>query len=188
MIQLSFNPYPTIETERLLLRQVRPRDAPEIFFLRSDHEMLKYLGMEPMKSHDEASTLIDKFDTLQKNNEAINWGIALKENNAIIGTICIWNIDKEQSSGELGYMLHTAHQGKGIMQEALGLVIDYGFEAMRLRELLACTSGDNSPSLNLLTRNSFRRNIEHEEKLSDKEKELGMVVYSLLNLNTENHG
>jgi ribosomal-protein-alanine N-acetyltransferase len=51
---LNFTPFPVLETNRLLLRQVTLQDAPEIFFLRSNPDVLKYLDREPFASEREA--------------------------------------------------------------------------------------------------------------------------------------
>ena len=49
MLELNFTPFPVLSTERLQLREITADDANEIFFLRSDKEVLKYLDKEPTK-------------------------------------------------------------------------------------------------------------------------------------------
>jgi ribosomal-protein-alanine N-acetyltransferase len=43
MMTINFNPFPNLETERLLLRRVNNNDVNEIFVLRSDTEIMKYI-------------------------------------------------------------------------------------------------------------------------------------------------
>ena len=46
----------------------------------------------------------------------------------MIGTICIWNINKDEESGEVGYGIIPDYQGQGLMKESLVNVIKNGFE------------------------------------------------------------
>ena len=50
MLALNFTPFPELKTERLLLRKLKASDANEMFFLRSDENVLRYLGKEPEKT------------------------------------------------------------------------------------------------------------------------------------------
>lgn len=96
MLQLNFEPFPELQTQRLLLRKMRSDDAPELFFLSSDETVLKYLGREPPKNAEEVSDFIDTIDKSIASAESILWAITLKEDpDKLIGTICFWNIQKE---------------------------------------------------------------------------------------------
>lgn len=152
---ISFTPFPRLITERLLLRHLEMQDDNEIFFLRSDETVNKYLFATIPKSIGDARDFIKKINTNVESNESIYWGISLKNDNKLIGTICIWNIEREQSKAEIGYVLHPAHQGKGLMQEAVASVIGYGFQQMKLKCLDAVLHPGNKRSIILLERNGF---------------------------------
>ena len=133
MLNLSFAPFQCISTERLFLRQVEEKDVEEIFFLRSNPKVLKYLDWAPASSQKDAIEFIEKINDLEKNNEAVTWAITLKNDPKLIGTICYWNIQKEHYRAELGYVLHPDFQGKGVMQEATKEVVKFGFQIMKLQ-------------------------------------------------------
>ena len=42
MLALNFTPFPELKTERLLLRKLERTDANEMFFLRSNENVLRY--------------------------------------------------------------------------------------------------------------------------------------------------
>ena len=71
MITVNFNPFPLITTERLILREVEENDVNEIFFLRSDKRVMKYLDRPPAKSTEEASDFIKKLLSIVENNEGV---------------------------------------------------------------------------------------------------------------------
>ncbi len=180
MLTLNFDPFPLITTERLILRQVNNNDVNEIFFLRSNKEVLKYLDKPSEKSAEETLLFIKKITDLQEKNENILWAIVLKGSSKLIGTICFWNIVKENYRAEIGYVLHPDFQGKGIMQEAMSVVIDYGFSVMKLHSIEANVNPDNSSSIKLLERNNFVREAYFKENLFHDGKFVDTVIYSLV--------
>ena len=56
---------------------------------------------------------------------------------------------------EIGYELHPDFQGKGLMQEAISTVTDYGFNKMNLKVITAFTHINNLRSTNVLLKNNF---------------------------------
>lgn len=78
MLDVNFNPFPVITTERLLLRKVKKSDVNEILFLRSDNRVMKYLDRVPAKTLYDAYEFIKKINKQIKNNESIIWAITIK--------------------------------------------------------------------------------------------------------------
>lgn len=178
MLTLNFAPFPCISTERLFLRQVEKNDVSEIFFLRSNPKVLKYLDRAPASTHEEALEFIEKIIDLEKNNEAVTWAITLRNNLKLIGTICYWNIQKEHYRAELGYVLHPDFHGKGVMQEAIKEVVKFGFQIMKLHSIEANTNPNNRSSIKLLERNGFIREGYFRENYFYNGKFLNSVIYS----------
>ena len=138
-------------TDRFLLRHLEISDDNEIFFLRSDKAVNKFLVSPIAKSIQDARDFINKIN----NSKSAYWAITLKGDNKLIGTICIWNIETEENKAEIGYVLHPAYSGKGFMHEALAAVIQHGFRQMKLRILDAVLHQENKKSIILLERNGF---------------------------------
>jgi ribosomal-protein-alanine N-acetyltransferase len=180
MITPVFDPFPNLETERLILRRIRKNDVNELFFLRSDKEVLTYLDKEPAKDAFEVSAFIEKLYELERSSSAINWAITFKENEKMIGTICIWNISNEHHRGELGYVLHPDHQCRGIMNEALKSVIEYGFQKINLHSMEANVNPYNAASIRLLEKNNFIREAYFRENFLFRSKFIDTAIYSLI--------
>ncbi len=180
MLQFNFNPFPFLFTERLVLRQITNEDAAEIFFLRSDKEVLQFLDREPATSIDDAVRWIKTINEGVTNNEYIAWAMALKKEPKLIGTVSFWNIKKEHYRAEIGYALHPIFQGKGLMQEAMTVVLNYGFKVMNLHSVEANVNPGNVASIKLLERNNFIREAYHKENYYYNGKFLDSAIYSLL--------
>ncbi|MEO7765898.1 MAG: GNAT family N-acetyltransferase [Ferruginibacter sp.] len=165
MLQLYFDPFPDLMTERLELRQLSVADAVEIFELRSDEEVNKYVGRQPAKVIDDALEFIDKINNGVTDRQCMYWAICLKDVTPLIGTICIWNIDEETQSAEIGYELIPVYQGKGLMQESIEKVIRFGFEAMHLKMITAFPHSEHTKSIRLLEKNNFCRDQKAEQAM-----------------------
>jgi [ribosomal protein S5]-alanine N-acetyltransferase len=72
------NPFPELETERLLLRQLKDEDKEKIFLIRSDKTIAEYLDRPLCRSITEAGEFIEKVNRGISNNESAYWGIFLK--------------------------------------------------------------------------------------------------------------
>ncbi|MEJ7679888.1 MAG: hypothetical protein WKG06_18925 [Segetibacter sp.] len=79
MMTLNFTPFPVITTDRLVLRQVNKSDVNEIFILRSDQRVLKFLDRAPAKSTEEAFTFIEKINDLEKIMKLLPGQLLLKK-------------------------------------------------------------------------------------------------------------
>ena len=156
----NFTPFPVLKTERLTLRQLVSSDANEIFALRSDHNINKYLDRKPSKSIDDAKTFIETINENIQRNNSIYWAITLSvsDTDKLIGTICLFDFSDDNLKGEIGYELLPDFQGKGIMQEATSKVIDFGIQHIGLISIEAYTHSENQSSTRLLEKFNFKKN------------------------------
>ena len=168
--------FPTLTTDRLILRQLEPSDENEIFALRSDDRVNEFLDRSKANTIEDARVFIQKINNGMRDNACAYWGLALNDDNKLIGTICLWNISMENSTAEIGYELQPAFQGNGYVHEAIGRVIEYGFEVMKLHTILAELDPANVKSIKILEKNGFKRIVNS----GDIEAELRKtIVYSL---------
>jgi [ribosomal protein S5]-alanine N-acetyltransferase len=179
MASYQFFPFPVLITENLLLRQLSTDDAPEIFTLRSNEQVNRYIDRNKAESLDDALTFIDLINKSIANNESIYWVLQLKNDFKVIGTICLWNLSQEDGKAEIGYELLPAFQGKGLMQEAMSGIIEYGFNVMQLQTIEAWTVMQNQASIRTLQNNGFVVDEKAIGKMTEEEKKKGIIVFSL---------
>ena len=155
MSKINFTPFPLLTTERLTLRQLTLEDDNEIFRLRSDESVNKFLDRPIAKTIDDAIQFINKINKSIRKNELIYWAVTFKNHFKLIGTICLWNISDDCTSAEIGFELLPDHQGKGVMQAVLPIVIKYGFEIMKLNFIEGEVDPNNLKSIKLMEKNGF---------------------------------
>src|SRR5215471_14911397 len=156
MLNRSFTPFPILTTERLTLRQLLITDEQEIFTLRSDSEINKYLDRQLSNTIKDARNFINKVNENIDKNDSLYWAITLSDKNKLIGTICLFGFSNDNYKCEIGYELLTNFQGQGIMQEAVEKVIDYAFNTIKVQKIEAFLHRDNQRSIKLLEKFSFR--------------------------------
>jgi ribosomal-protein-alanine N-acetyltransferase len=156
---MKFTPFPKINTERLILRRLKQSDWEMISYLRSDKIVNKFVKRPKTENKEDALKFINKINNGIDNNEWIYWSITMRDYKAfigeLIGTICLWNFSNDKKIAEVGYDLYPTFQGKGIMNEALNCVVDFGFNKLSLNKIEAFTHKDNESSIRLLKKNKF---------------------------------
>lgn len=180
MSTFSFLPFKNLESERLLLRQITTEDINEIFALRSNPETMKYIPRPLVTTMEQAMEHIKMIQDKIETNEGINWAITLKSDPKMIGIIGHYRIRWEHFRSEIGYMLLPEYHGKGIITEAIQLMIDFGFNEMNMHSLEAIIDPKNTASARVLEKNNFLKEAHLIENEYYDGKFLDTVIYSLL--------
>lgn len=197
MLNVNFHPFPELRTERLLLRKITDADTEQIFKLRSDKDVMKYIGKKPIVSMEEAKDWVKLIKDSLENNSGITWGIVETFEKTsldktfnetffqtslppIIGTIGLWRIIKENYRAEIGYMLLPEYWKKGFIKEAILKVAKYGFDEMKLHSIEAHISPKNVRSATVLERTGFVREGYFKEDFFFNGVFEDTAIYSLL--------
>ena len=180
MLQLHFDPHPVLNTERLILRKSDDRDIPALFFLRSDKGTMRYIPRPLAQTHEDIAKLLQMFSDITAAGDGITWTITLKDDPTLIGHIGFFRTAKEDHRSEIGYLLHPACHGKGIMQEAVKVVLDFGFNTMGFHSIIGVVAPENTASIKLLERNGFVREAYFREDTFWEGQYLDSAVYALI--------
>ncbi len=181
MLITNFTLFPELITERLVLRKLVKADAPQILTMRSDDEVMKYIGKEKILTLEDAAAFIDWINKSLDANEGITWAIALKETpDILIGTVGFWRLIKQHHRAELGYMLNPAYWKKGIMKEAIIKLIDFGFTEIALHSIEAHINPENKASASVLLSTGFIKEAYFKENFYFKGRFSDTEIYSLL--------
>ena len=184
MVNNDFSIFPTLHTERLMLKEIEQNAAEPLFQMRSNPEIMRYIDRPIPKGIEDVQELIQTMAMLKSKGEGISWGIYRKENPEVtIGNIGLFRIVAENYRAEIGYMLHTSEHKKGIMYEAIQTVIEFGFEKMKLHSIEANINPENIASKKLLEKAGFIKEAYFKENHFFNGKFIDTEVFSLLNKN-----
>ena len=147
--------FPRLRTDRLLLREITLDDRDGVFRNFSDVEVAKWFFEEPYTDIEQVDEIIQAFITEFEQAKGLTWAMVLTEDSEFVGTCGYGEIDLG-SRGEIGFDLAKEHWGKGLMSEALGAVIAYGFDILGLSKMEAHTYSANSRAIRLLAKLGFQ--------------------------------
>jgi ribosomal-protein-alanine N-acetyltransferase len=175
--------FPQLETDRLILRELRSTDVEAVHHYLSDPEVTRYLDTPPQRSLKQTQDLLNFLTSLFQKGEGFRWGITLKAGDAagvVIGTCGYHAWAKDHFRAEIGYELARAYWGQGIMAEAMKALLAFGFEQMVLNRVEAMVLVGNRASARFLEKLGFQQ----EAVLRDYEFVQGrfrdVVLFSLL--------
>jgi len=155
----------SIETERLLLRELLLNDDVGMFELDSNPEVHTYLGNNPVKSIEESREAIANIRQQYLENGIGRWAVILKETGEFIGWSGLKlekNVNNHETFYDLGYRFIQKHWGKGYAFETAKAFVDFGFNELHLPVINAWADFDNLASRKVLEKvgmkyvNSFK--------------------------------
>lgn len=134
--------FPTLTTERLLLRRFRQEDINMAFYGLSHPDVIKYYGVH-YDTLEATQEQMDWFAGLEANRTGIWWAVCAAENGAFLGAAGFNNWNHEHRKAEVGLWLLPEHWGKGIMTEAMPRICNYGFREMGLHRIEGFVESEN---------------------------------------------
>lgn len=135
-----------METQRLKLRPLIMSDADAMFAYTSVPASFQYLRRNHHTSVEEDRAFIrDVLEGYQQQREFV-WGICLRDKDGIIGTCRLFDLWPAEGRCEVSYLIHPAHQRRGIASEAVGRLVRYAFEELDFQKVLARCAAANTGS------------------------------------------
>jgi [ribosomal protein S5]-alanine N-acetyltransferase len=183
-----FTTFPVLITERLILRKISLDDALDFMSYYSNPQVVKYLDWNGPSSIEIAKEVINSWNDSYEKRTIIPWGITLKSNNKLIGTIPYLPIRGTFDGIPLlptavGFELSYEYWNTGIMTEALQAVISFGFDKLGSHRIQAEVFPENIASLHLLKKVGFqeegilKKYLYHEETKAFND----VILLSILN-------
>jgi len=146
-----------LSTPRLRLRAPRAADAGAMYAIYKDPAVCRYLPWGAWPSIDEAHARIERYRKAMIAGEMVRLLIVRTDDEAVLGDCTLFHLDAPCRRAEVGYSLAAAAWGKGIVQEAVGALLQFGFTAMDLNRVEADIDPRNSASARSLERLGFVR-------------------------------
>ena len=162
---MKYGEFEQIKTSRLLLRELRPTDVDYYYKrLGGSEEVTRYMLWQPHKSKHESQESIDKVLSKYNEHTFYCWGIALLEDDSIIGRIDLLRFDKQTNSCSFAYMLGKEFWNCGFGTEALKAVFSFAFEKLQLTYIVADHMSENVASGKVMQKAGMHYVRKHASK------------------------
>jgi [ribosomal protein S5]-alanine N-acetyltransferase len=176
--------FPVLETERLLLREFYLTDVQAVFEMYTRADMNEWLEHEPMQSIEQAEQRVRSRIGLFTSGLGYRWAITFKDTpETVIGSCGYFHVRVGTQTFEIGYEIHPHHWRKGLMTEALTIMLDYSFSDAALKlvhRLEALVDPKNRSSIRLLEKLGFQKEGLRREFGYWKGKFQDVILFALL--------
>jgi ribosomal-protein-alanine N-acetyltransferase len=101
---------------------------------------------------------IKRYSEDQRSDLAYPFFVFRKHDNVLVGGLTLANIRRGcAQTGNLGYWTGAAHARQGYMSAAVGCLLPFAFQTLRLHRIEAACIPANAASIRLLEKSGFRR-------------------------------
>lgn len=173
--QSIFQRLPTLETERLILREIVMNDAEAIFQYANDEHVARFVTWPAHRTVEESRAFVAFVEGRRRTGGAHSWGLALKETGPIVGTCGFVGFDANGRTGKLGYAIKRSLWGRGLATEAAREVLVFAWKQLHLSRVDADVDADNGASKRVLEKLGFEnkglihRGVEINNRVRDVE-------------------
>jgi RimJ/RimL family protein N-acetyltransferase len=171
---------PTLDAPRVRLRWITQADASALFDVFSHPEVARYLSRPAWTDMGPAVRLIDEIHASFARRDLFQWGIARREDDRVIGTCTLKDLDATHRRAELGYALGRDSWGTGIAREAIHRVVGFAFDELELHRLEADVDPRNRRSIRSLEQEGFTREGHLRERWHVNGEVCDGLFYGLL--------
>ncbi|MCD6011092.1 MAG: acetyltransferase, ribosomal protein N-acetylase [Flavipsychrobacter sp.] len=171
---------PALETQRLILKEVNPKIADELFTTLSDNELMTFFGFtDPDDLRLEKFKWQNGMTTYRMTYK--RFFLTEKATGKVFGSCSLHNWYPEHRRSELGYDINDeTMKNKGFMKEAVKTVLTFGFEKMGLNRVEAFIGPANEPSLRIANRLGFTEEGRLREHYNKDGELQDSIVFGLL--------
>jgi RimJ/RimL family protein N-acetyltransferase len=171
---------PTLPTPRLRLRALTPADAPALYAIFSDLEVVRYWSAPPLADLAAAVALQAAIESLFQARTLFQWGIVRADDDRVLGTCTLAEIDLQHHRAAIGFALGRTAWGQGFAREAVRALVDFAFLELGLHRIGADADPRNHRSIAVLEALGFVREGLQRETYFVADEWQDAVMFGLL--------
>lgn len=175
-----FTDMPELKTDRLTIRKMELDDVNDMYSYTSLGEVCKFLLWTPHYNVESTRGYIEMVRRSYRRGEVADWAISLDSEHRMIGTIGFSNVDTENNSVEIGYVLNPSYWGKGYAREALTRVVEVAFTNLLVHRAQLRIMDGNVRSENVALACGFKKEGSLRDMLLVKGQYRTINMYSML--------
>ena len=171
-----------IRTERLILRAFRPDDVDAVFAMQSRPDVARFLYWDARTEPEVREALAKKIAStaIREEVDVLFLAAELRATGKLVGDVVLQWTSRQHLAGEIGFIVHPDHQGRGYATEASRELLRLAFDTLGLHRVIGRVEARNIGSARVLEKLGMRREahlIENEYVKGEWQSEL---VYAML--------
>ncbi len=148
--------------------------------MRNSKRIAQFIARPEIQTMTEANALVERVKNNFANKEAIGWSAFLRDGKTTIGTCGLNRIEHQNLRAEIGGEMSTQYWGKGIAQEAVKAIVEFGLNTMGLHSIEARVWPSNRGAIYILEQLGFQKEAHFKDALYFNEEFKDIAVYSLV--------
>lgn len=152
-----------LETQRLILRELRLSDIDRIYRYANDESINRYLLFGDLAKEDGARKYVQKamasaaLDTNIEQRMQYKLALLVKPEIDFIGSCWLDITDATHKRASIGYFIDNRYWGRGYATEAAKALLKYGFETLKLHRIEATCDADHQATRRVLEKAGLKR-------------------------------
>lgn len=171
-----------LETDRLVLRPFAEDDLVAMFAIYSRPDVVRYL-YDGVRTWEETRTFLETRignAAIRAEGDRLSLAVTLRSTGALIGDCIIALLSEAHRQGEIGFVFHPDHQGRGYATEAGRALLRVAFEELGLHRVIGRLEARNAASARVLEKLGMRREAHLVENERVKDEWQSELVYAIL--------
>jgi ribosomal-protein-alanine N-acetyltransferase len=172
--------YPLLETPRLLLRPTTADDVRYLHEAFADPETMRFMDFPVARNLADSARYLSTYLFVLPEWHA-TWALVCRETGVTIGFANYHHRENWNQRLEIGFLLHPAFRGRGLMSEALDALLAFCFEELEMERIEVTTQPENDAAIRLIERYGFRCEggpLRRRQRVGDEFRDLS--IYALL--------
>jgi RimJ/RimL family protein N-acetyltransferase len=178
----GLNPDYPVRTARLDLRPHRGDDLEDLLAFHSQPEVVRYVPW-PVRDREQARIALETKLAQGVVTEPGQWlvlAMEVRRTSTVIGEVLLKWESETSRQGEIGFVVHRAHQGRGFALEAARAVLRLGFNDLGLHRIVALCIDANVDSVRLLRRLGMQQEAHLRDNVFFKGEWADQLVFGVL--------
>jgi RimJ/RimL family protein N-acetyltransferase len=157
---------PTLETERLIMRELRNDDLDAFAAFMADEDVARYIAPAPMTRADAWRSLAQGLGHWHLRGYGM-WAVVQKSDGAFVGRVGMLNPEGWPGL-EIGWTLGKPYWGRGYATESAAAAMRYAFLTQPVERLISCIDPENKASQAVALRIGETKGPRHELVISGR--------------------
>ena len=163
-----------IETQRLIMREMKPDDFSALYAILSDPETMRFYPA-PFDENKVRNWIVRNQQRYRTDGFGL-WTVVLKETGEVIGDCGItMQLIHGQMLPEIGYHIHKNHQRRGYASEAAKSCMEYIFTQTDFPAVYSYMKYTNAPSYGVAVKNGMRFIEEYDDPVNVRTRVYGIT-------------
>lgn len=159
-------------SERLNYRPISMEDTEDVYEYGKEAETCRFLGWGPYENIDEARVFVEK----KIASEDLQWVIQQGTDGKVIGAIRLYDINPENQTASVSYILGKKYCGCGYMTEGLKTMFQMA-KGLGLRRIYTYFVEENLLSEKVMQRAGMTKDLEYRGSITIKAREYVELRY-----------